>query len=66
MPANPLIDHFINGWRNTRTLCIQQLELIETGKIRFGTNGVDTTEETVATLRKVKGEMEALIDKHLE
>jgi hypothetical protein len=49
MPANPLIEHLIKGWRDIRALCIQQLDLIEGGKLRFNTNGVDITDETVAT-----------------
>ena len=30
--GNPLIRHMIKGWRDTRDLCLEQLQLIQFGK----------------------------------
>lgn len=53
----------VQRWRDLRTMLIQQLDMFESGALILRSNGVNTSEEAIADLRRSILEFDALIAK---
>jgi len=58
-------DHLIAAWKERRAMLRRQLEMLESGKMRSGTNVIDaTTKEDIARTQSWIAELDALIAEH--
>ena len=53
----------VQRWRDLRTMLIQQLDMFESGALILRSNGVNTSAEAIADLRRSILEFDALIAK---
>ena len=56
-----LLDRLVEGWTARRADLDQQLELLETGVMRTGTNNVDDTAKSIARVRQYIADYDQLV-----
>lgn len=60
----PGMEWLFKEWREMVALYSRQLEMLEDGQLSTHSNGRDTTQETIASVRRWKEELEDLLVRH--
>jgi hypothetical protein len=69
-PSMPLLEEeartrLVTSWNERRTMLAHQLQMMESGEMRSGTNVLNaTTKQDIARLRSWIAELDALITEH--